>query len=420
MTPKNRVLQNYWQIKNTPADMSIQQFYQQTINELNKYMDDPYKYKLMGDLYLDGVPEQYDVNGNITNPGVSPNVKKAIECYQIAAVNGNIECFLDIAAIYHWGVPGYEGSKTKARSIYEMLMARCQPENPLYQIAAQRLQDLTAIPLSIATRTTGERPEWTRRRRERPRAPVRQEQREQLEQREQREQPEVAGIRNDMQNTHDGMVMETIKNSVDNLRLDTRLNIDKGTMLRDIQTHIRNMSTGQKQRNALRTLTSLDSNNTISSLNSTDIDVLHLVWNRINDPRNEQQRATMIGNLVNELAECVEHDSIVCCTGRVNRIVDSLNMVDKDVVIKPQWAINKELMDKAAVIREEMLTNHPNIKAAMDKLNPTTEEQQICDTFTDQFKEQLYNVFRKEYIESGIMSEDKLNSCVNGWIDHIA
>ena len=238
-------------------------------------------------------------------------------------------------------------------------------------------------------------------------------------------------IRNDHQNVHDHVVNKTLKKTLSKLKENTNLNLNPEKCLIEIRSLINNDNTNKKE-DALKTLDFIEKkNNKLSSMNMSEVDALQLVWNRIHDPKNRNNSDNLKSNLINELAECNEpkdknkKDSKkiqVCSTGRFSRIIDTLNMCDYDNSIKiiPKDVLNKELMDKAAKIRENMLNNsNSELKEAINTIKPDDYQDKLVDTFTNNLKSKLIKNFNKEYVEEGIISNEVLKSEIDKWIDYI-
>jgi len=236
-------------------------------------------------------------------------------------------------------------------------------------------------------------------------------------------------IRNDHQNVHDHVVNKTVKKSLENLKNTTNITINIPESLKNIRNLINDSKyDNEKVEDATKTLDTIETKNQkLSSMKMSEVDALNLVWNRINDPNNNNNIGNLKDNLVNELAECNERivgdkKSQVCSTGRFSRIIDTLNMCDYDNSIKiiPKNLLNQELMNKAAKIRQDMVNNESeNVKNALEVLEPDDNQKKICDTFTNNFKEKLLDTYNEEYVKKGVISKDILDSQVDKWINHI-
>lgn len=442
-TPTQRAIRDYKRLT-AGQYTDAANAYQGTIQNLHM-ASDPYKYKLMGDLYLGGIPETYDVNGNIKTPGIAPDVRKAVECYQLAIANGHASCYFDIANIHHWGVPGYDGNKQVAHTIYLEVANNPRIDDVLRTVAVERLKQLDKElgvniqyllpgnigmpPMVPANVQTAHVP---RKQRGVPRQAVQ----NILPQRRQRHAGQHAvqpagntttdtirlpdHMRNDMHNTHDHGVVNTIRTSIQKIRDNTPIQYNVPETLIELRRFAEEYLKGDKRKNAIRVLDHVEKyNGHLMGANTKEIELIHLVWNRIHAPQNMDRQSVMKENLADELAECVEHGKIVCTTGRFNRILDSINVVDPAVQIKPEWVMRKEMLDKAAAIRTQMVEADARIGVLVEKVTPDLEEQQLLDAFTEKLKGQIRETVKKDYVDSGILTQERVDGMVGEWIDDI-
>ena len=90
------------------------------------------------------------------------------------------------------------------------------------------------------------------------------------------------------------------------------------------------------------------------------------------------------------------------------------------VEIIPKNALNQELMNKAAKMREDMINNESNeIQKAINELNPDEKQKELSDNFTDNFKNKLVETFNQEYVKTGLISKNILDCEINKWINDI-
>jgi hypothetical protein len=232
-------------------------------------------------------------------------------------------------------------------------------------------------------------------------------------------------IPNNPQNTHDHSVVQTVTKSISNLLRVTPMNQDVSTSLIDIRNRIKSHSkiSDQQKKYALMTLDRIEKNDEyMSNTGMKESEILNLVWNRLHtqDIREQGNQEQGIENLIKELCESVEHDQVMCSTGRVNRIVDSLNIIDPLVEIKPVWALNQEMMTKAAKIRQEMETKlNESQKLALESRDPTKDEQLFIEDFDKTFKNTLRRTFERDYVQTGVMQKSILDLELDKWIDDI-
>ena len=107
------------------------------------------------------------------------------------------------------------------------------------------------------------------------------------------------------------------------------------------------------------------------------------------------------------------HGHNVCSTGRFDRIIDTLNMVDPEVSIKPTYAINAEMMQKSAQIRNQLLDKQDN-KTELERGTAANQDQ-----FDQELKTTIINQLTKDYVDTSIMTPAKFKIELDRWIDHI-
>ena len=235
----------------------------------------------------------------------------------------------------------------------------------------------------------------------------------------------IQGVRNDLHNAHDSGVTKTVRASVDRLRenIQNKLNISNIDASKQVRELINNSAvSADRKQNAIMALDTIERNNQYMTVaDTTENDVLGLVWNRIHQPDNAEHKAVLGENLIDALSESVEHGKPTCASGRFNRIVNSLNGVDPLVDIKPKWAISKELIDKANVLYQEKIgqLNDEDRKAA-EIFEPTAEQQVVADKVIGSIKSAIKDDFKSTYVDKGIMSQEALDVEVDKFIDHIA
>lgn len=354
-----------------------------------------------------------------------PEPRRAIKYYKKAVTRGVYYCLLNIGDIYNYifQEPGH------ARRYYLRLIDACERGNgsdlDVYHLeqARQRLEVLDAMMLygegggddgrgddddaidmgAIMDRARGLAENREFRRgfgdaiRARARHPPRQRGRQQEE-----DDPRVPTaldnpvvVHNDSQNVHDRGLNQTILNSIQKLRNSTRINIPKNKVIQEVRVSAAGTAP------AIQTIDSLN-DIPVGGSGMSEKDILHLVWNRIQNYKAKEDRANATENLIRELSEASEGGITVCSSGKFNRIIDSLNKIDEEVEIRPTWAMNQEMMQVAARLREQMLEEIPD-----------------DEEFSKKFKDRLMARFEKDYVESGVITREDLVRQTSSWIDHI-
>jgi hypothetical protein len=155
-----------------------------------------------------------------------------------------------------------------------------------------------------------------------------------------------------------------------------------------------------------------------SRVGVSQLDALRRVWNRIHSPVNAPQQADMKDGLVRMLASGVENGVPVCATGRLMRIVGTLDGTDaQDIVsLKPSWAVNAELGNLSTAIRSRVLREASDAdRKAYESVdnNGGAAAQRLFDSMRDA----LVAKTRTDYVDSGIMTQSALDIRLQPYVD---
>jgi hypothetical protein len=423
--------------KNTEANLITQtvangQQIDQPIDNDRQYIDNVRK---LSEMYYTGVPDVYDNSGNLV-PGVAPDHQKMINNLLIVINSpyGTEQDFLNLARVYHHGMHEFEPDLDRAERVYQDL-AGLQPSNGTRLIIDESLADIRAQRARNADRDPLVGAQWAQMVQMIPTGPHRgpfdhvtdfDDILDFVHVRPVRIQDHIAGPEgafdsktyNDAQNTHNSQVLSTVRVSLDNLK-NTRVTKDVNQSIYEIKEYINGLKDSDKKQDSLKSLEKIEkSGSSLSSMGMSEKEALKLVWNRINDPNlHEPDIANSLKEtLYDELASMQEFGTTVCSTGRLTRIVDTLNGVDEDIMIKPTYAINEEMLSKSAKIRTDMI-NGISDPAEKEKVIAGTSATQ--DTFDTRLKQEIKSVLRKDYVDTGILTESKFDNEINKWIDHV-
>lgn len=235
------------------------------------------------------------------------------------------------------------------------------------------------------------------------------------------ENPRV--VINDPQNVHDSTLLQSIRNSVNRLQKSTNITMNTSDSLKQIRNYINKYFQNDKKKDAIKALDRIEATPDIGSFETSSCDALSLVWNRINNEyKDPKYKESLKGNVVNQLADCVEHGNVVCNTGRYSHILGILDGADRDVVLKPKWALSQEMMNKASVIRNKMEKGlSSKEKQIINKYEDeiTQEEKLIQDKFDNDLKNNIEQELKQDYVYSGIMTESNFNTELSKWINDI-
>jgi hypothetical protein len=208
--------------------------------------------------------------------------------------------------------------------------------------------------------------------------------------------------------------LSTIRHSLDNLKSTTKLDISEAETLYQIKKFLNTKPKSHKFNDAIKSLNKIESTtHTLSNSGMRETEGLQLVWNRIHDPMHDENRENLKNTLFNELSEMQIHGADVCSTGRFDRIIDTLNVVDPAVNIRPTHAINEEMLNKSALIRTQLLENQDN-KDDLERGTATNQTQ-----FDTDLKAEIINTLTHDYVDTKILTPKQFKNELDKWIDHI-
>lgn len=390
-------------------------------------------------LYLKGVPDKYDVNGNKLK-GVEPQPKLAIQYAETVLKDRQHtdQDTVNLAKLFHYGMHKFEPNIDKAEAVYKHLQEHAKTRTGI-QAAREGLKDIH----DIRVRQWLNLPYTTHQPIQSDWQPVRPNRhgfgnRNNINRNQTNQitwddyivdftdnlgddlifDPDIVDTaeHDDPHNTHNSQVLSTIRDSIKKLKKSTQIQNDEDTTINQIRTYINSLPQTSKTADALKSLNRVaQGNKALLNTGMSERETLNLVWNRILSYNSNQQK-TSKENLLDELADMQEHGHTVCSTGRMDRLIDTLNTVDPEVNIKPTYAINEEMMTRAAKIREELLLQQP--ESIRNQLKAGTAPNQ--DAYDNQEKTTILQTLRKEYVEDNeIMTPEKFELETEKWIDYI-
>lgn len=423
-------------------------------------------HRKLHDLYYSGVPDKYDNNGNKIK-GIEPNSIKVIKhLKKIIKYSPKSEidsAKLDLAKLYHFGMHKFKPQFKVAKNLYKSIISRClnedihvqteellerinkdlhenhvykwlnlkQPkkesgilgsytdnayeklnieqnnnfDNPTELINTDDMFD-NIFDNAFQIIETLPRPQPIARIRETINAPT---------------IPPIRRERdnnryNDPQNTHNSQVLSTAINSINNLKKSTKMERDLSTSLKEIRQFLKKMPKNDKRNDALKSLNRIEKNTSPFTFSDMkEVGVLNLVWNRIHSDIHKDNLDTVKESLYNQLADMQEHGYSVCATGRFTRLVDTLNVIDEEVSIKPSYVINQEMMNKSSKIRENMLNTYSeNERTELEKGTSNKQEE-----YDKKLKETIVEELKEDYVKTKILTQEKFDNQINKWINEI-
>ena len=418
------------------------------------------------DLYYSGVPDKYDNDGNKIK-GIEPNSIKVIKhlrkIIKYSPKSQIDSARLDLAKLYHFGMHKFKPQLKVAEKLYKSIISSCLNEEIHVQtkdLLARINEDIREnhvykwLNLKQPKRETGILGSYSDNAYEKlnieqndnfdnptelintddmfdnifdntfqiietlPRPqPV-------IQQRETINIPTIPPIRrerdnnryNDPQNTHNSQVLSTAINSINNLKKSTKMERNLPTSLKEIRQFLKGMPKNDKRSDALKSLNRIEKNTSPFTFSDMkEVGVLNLVWNRIHSDVHKDNLDTVKESLYNQLADMQEHGYSVCATGRFTRLVDTLNVIDEEVSIKPSYVINQEMMNKSSKIRENMLNTYSeNERKELEKGTSNNQEE-----YDKNLKEKIVGELKEDYVKTKILTKEKFDNEINKWINEI-
>jgi hypothetical protein len=162
-------------------------------------------------------------------------------------------------------------------------------------------------------------------------------------------------FKTDSQNVHDHAISSTTDHNLKRLIRENEGGVDGDNtrMIKDIRTRILALQdlTPESKEAALHVLSGLG-DATHSTYGSSERQALAAVWNNIQTA--PEHRENLEETLAKQLASAVENGHTVCSTGKIARIVSTLDGVSHEAKAAPMWAVREEIGSMAAKVRDEV------------------------------------------------------------------
>jgi len=157
-------------------------------------------------------------------------------------------------------------------------------------------------------------------------------------------------------------------------------------------------------------------NGHLVSINKNELDVLAHVWSRINAPINKEVREELVNNLIEQLTECsinINMDHARCLTGRISRIIQSLESIDKEniVNITSVEMVKNELNNKIPVLIENYTVNWSHEQ--QDKYDNGNIE------LADKLRSHIHDELFKDYVKCNIFKPDTFETLIKPYLNEI-
>lgn len=217
-------------------------------------------------------------------------------------------------------------------------------------------------------------------------------------------------VPNDPQNVHDSQVNADMRNMYmeiqrANAQLPTKSDDE---IITEISNIIRN-APPDKAQDAQLIFDKMCKPNQISSLNTTERQLLIDVYQRITAPENINNREYLTASFINALADGMDKNNggkhSVCTTGRCSRLLGALTLLDTNPTIaqpiKTKEILRNEIFTKAHNIIQNRLAKSPNeADLYTGKTEETQENAPILEAFNQSLKQEISDTIHHEYSHS--------------------
>ena len=201
-------------------------------------------------------------------------------------------------------------------------------------------------------------------------------------------------VHNDSQNVHDHSLQ-----NIGNIIIDKLGKENKNT--NNFETNRRSLLSGldeKKYPNVKRVCYSLG-DVVHSRFEKSEKDVFNLVWERVKD--NNDLKLMFIDNLNSG----VEHNYVVCSTGKIMRMLSTLDIVDNKMPdLKPEWVIKQEIMQTIAntinkLSSKERKQYESDNNAKIKKVIENRIRTKCLNDYKDILQENILDIYLNEYLE---------------------
>ena len=220
----------------------------------------------------------------------------------------------------------------------------------------------------------------------------------------------VQRIRNDSQNVHDHAMLNAAKS---NLALGEGSS-DGAADFRKCAESLRPSLTEEGR----RVLDSLSAS-PHSRFDRSEQEVLVNVWQRIHAPENKERREDLVRVLKENIESGVESGYVVCSTGKIMRMLSTLEVLDaKAEIMRPEWAIKEEIGGKVGAVLQKKLTEADEItRSAYMSAEPTPKEEELAEGLRQRVRREVEQTSTREY--AGVIEPERLKLMTDSMLEYI-
>lgn len=208
-------------------------------------------------------------------------------------------------------------------------------------------------------------------------------------------------FKSDLQNVHDHSVLSIVKKNIDAYKstpgiiehIDCRDNVRHDIVINNNISH-------EEKFNAIKALDSISKKKN-PRFGVSELEVLNVVWGRIQATPSEDKRTNLAEMLTKQLASAIENGFVVCSSGKISRLIGTFDGIDDQPQSRPLWALNEEIAHLANQVREKhisKLTSH----------DP--------DGVIERMKDDFRSTVLKEYVETLGMDKTVLDPMIDSYL----
>ena len=147
--------------------------------------------------------------------------------------------------------------------------------------------------------------------------------------------------------------------------------------------------------------------------------VLQSVWSRIHHPQNREQRTDLLKALRDNLESGVEHDHVVCSSGKIARMLATLEVLDADAVpLRPEWAIKEEIARMVGTtLMNTLERSSEDVRNAYNEPTPTAHQTDMADRMRERVRDEVRRRCEREYAE--VVDATKIALFLDPLLEHI-
>lgn len=231
---------------------------------------------------------------------------------------------------------------------------------------------------------------------------------------------------NDKQNVHNGAISKYVKEAVNKLIENEQKNFIQKQSLNQIHREIHQYLTDSLHPSAIIASDILDQiynmNAFHTSTNLNEMEILRLVWQRIKNPVNIDVINDLKESLLVQLADCRQNGSIMCITGRITRILQTLECIDAENIVnlKPLWAIKENIAEYFSHYVNKLLNKVPQkYKIAFENIERSSQDVILVENFNRCLTKNLNNKFKLMYLDTLILNQKQLDELALEYFQNI-